>query len=352
MRRGRRAGMLLAAGVALGAVTLLAGGLPGGVAAPRKAVAAVSQTSPGTIRESDSGPRGLRDALPAEADSAATATTGPAGVAVPAGATGVRWTTGSLLIGGLTRTWLLATPERQGTGRLPLLLVLHGRTVTPAFVAQQSGLLPLVAAGRAVAVYPAGWQRSWAAGPCCGPAAAAHVDDPAFLRALVRQLATRPDTDTRRLALIGFSNGGRMALGLACTRTLAGTAQVRAVIAVEAIATSPCTAGPRAATLVVAGTHDPYVGYDRPSHGPAGTTLPSVQQEVDRWAAAQRCAATVGVPGTLPETRRTCATGPLTLVTVPGGDHTWPAALTPVVEQFLTAALPLPAEAGSADAAA
>ena len=117
------------------------------------------------------------------------------------------------MVGGLERTYVVARPAQALTGVLPVVIVLHGRDMTPAHMERDSVLPP---AARAIVVYPAGYGRSWNAGACCGPAHADRVDDVAFLAAVVREvLRGEPGASADAVFLLGYSNGGRMALRMA-----------------------------------------------------------------------------------------------------------------------------------------
>jgi polyhydroxybutyrate depolymerase len=56
---------------------------------------------------------------------------------------------------------------------------------------------------------------TWNAGTCCGAAAASQVDDVAFVRALLDDLARRIDYDASRVYATGLSNGAMMSYRLA-----------------------------------------------------------------------------------------------------------------------------------------
>lgn len=94
----------------------------------------------------------------------------------------------------------------------PVLMVLSWRYMSPAVIAAVRGFrfLPLVA--HEIVVYPAGYDRSWDAGYCCGPAQRLGVDDLAFFEAMIHAVFnSEPGTSARQMYLAGFSNGGRMA---------------------------------------------------------------------------------------------------------------------------------------------
>ena len=261
-------------------------------------------------------------------------------------AAGIRWSTDTMTVGGLRRAWWLAVPSRPLRPRLPLALVLHGRGATALDESQRTGLLPHVAAGRLIAAYPEGFDESWDAGTCCGAAFTAHVDDVSFLRSLLQRLQAMPGVLPDAVAVIGFSNGGKMALRLACSGTLGqGDHPVRAIAVVAAAATSPCASGPHLPLIQVAGTDDPLVPYDRAPSAPApDVTATTVLNEFAGWRQQARCGSAPRQAALAPlhATVWSCLDGPLELATDVGGGHGWPSGATDAIWAFLTPLLTPP----------
>src|SRR6185437_5406710 len=73
--------------------------------------------------------------------------------------------TGSMVIGGLTRTWLLHVPTKYSSlNPAPLLLALHGRLGHGKGMASLTHLSQVSDQYGFVVVYPDGYQRGWADG--------------------------------------------------------------------------------------------------------------------------------------------------------------------------------------------
>lgn len=254
-------------------------------------------------------------------------------------APGIRWGTETMTIGGLHRAWWLAAPSRPLRARLPLAVVLHGRGATALDESQRTGLLPQVAAGRLIAAYPEGFEESWNAGTCCGAAYAAHVDDVSFLTSLLPRLKAMPNVLPDAVAVIGFSNGGKMALRLACSGALGqGAHPVRALAVVAAAAMSPCVSGPHLPVIQVAGTADPLVPYDRaPSVRSPDVPSTTVLNEFAGWRQQARCGSAPREAALAPlhATVWSCLDGPLELATDVGGGHGWPSGATDAIWAFL-----------------
>ena len=111
------------------------------------------------------------------------------------------------------RPYFLHLPP--STTRFELLLVLHGLANSPATVARQTGFTSLASRHGYAVAYPLGFDRSWNAGGCCG---ATSADDTSYLVDVVRDIERTSRVDRRHVFVVGFSNGGMMALRAECER--------------------------------------------------------------------------------------------------------------------------------------
>jgi polyhydroxybutyrate depolymerase len=234
-------------------------------------------------------------------------------------------TTGSVAVDGVTYRYRVTRPAVPGPVPLPVVMVLHGQGASPALEEARTGF-PTVT-GPAVLVYPTGYDASWNAGFCCGAAYAAQVNDAAGLVAVLDAVwRTEPEASRRAVYLAGYSNGGKMALTLACRRP----DLFRAVAVYGATAAAPCVPTPPMSVLELAGTKDPEVtvGPAGPRPMEHGFAAPTVVGEADTYAAADRCEAppTTAAAGSLRLTVWSrCADGRrVALGLYLGGTHTWP----------------------------
>ncbi|MGB8995849.1 MAG: PHB depolymerase family esterase [Pseudonocardiaceae bacterium] len=198
-----------------------------------------------------------------------------------AGQSGVVAETQTVSVDGVRRTYHSTVPV-QMTGRLPLLIVLHGRGQSGSVAERDTGFLGLVEQGRAILVAPDGEQRSWNAGHgCCGVAGSRRTQDVPFVAAIVADAVRRWPVDAGRVYLVGYSNGGKLAYSEGC----AHPTLFAAVATYGAVPLSPCTPGtPAVPFLLAAGSADsvlPFHGY--PSGSPS---LPSVPQALG-WLRSQ-----------------------------------------------------------------
>jgi polyhydroxybutyrate depolymerase len=208
----------------------------------------------------------------------------------PAGAiSSKKWVTGQhhLVVDGLERSYILRRPADEGTGVLPVVIVLHGRDMTPA---EMEAHEPVPPAARAIVVYPEGYGRSWNAGACCGPAHADRVDDVTFLTAVVRDvLGGERGASADGVFLVGYSNGGRMALRMACI----DPALFAGIAAIEAVSVFPCTHLTAPVSLLsVASRGDPLlvIPHGEPPKAIEGYTEPTVEDQVAEWRTLDGCA--------------------------------------------------------------
>ena len=176
-------------------------------------------------------------------------------VSVPAAEMRVQY----LSVGGLEREYLISAPASRRPR--PTVLVLHGTLQTGKIMMQTTGLEPLVDREGLVAVYPNAVAMQWNDGRAAS-AMWGRRDDVAFLRTLVTHLVRTGVSDPHRVYLIGFSNGGMMALRMMCEATgvFAGLAAIGANLPAE-VAPGCKPTGPTP-SLLMNGTADPFVPFE------------------------------------------------------------------------------------------
>ncbi|MBC7374738.1 MAG: hypothetical protein H7323_12180 [Frankiales bacterium] len=123
-----------------------------------------------------------------------------------------------MTVDGRQRTYLLEPALGLAEGaRAALVVVLHQEGGTPTGVATETGLQALRRSGATLA-YPAGVDRSWDAGKCCGTSRTKGIDDVAFLDAVLDDAARQVPVDAARTALVGYSSGGMLTYRFVCQR--------------------------------------------------------------------------------------------------------------------------------------
>jgi polyhydroxybutyrate depolymerase len=158
-------------------------------------------------------------------------------------------------VAGQKRSAVVVEPERLKRVPRTTIIVLHGGSNSTGKRIQASlGLDESVRSAGIALVYPDALERRW------NITGDAGSDDPAFLRALAARLVSDGVADRQRIYLIGVSNGGMLALRVACQQGdyLAG---VGALIAgLPAKLQAGCKPPPMS-LMLLAGTADPLVPY-------------------------------------------------------------------------------------------
>jgi polyhydroxybutyrate depolymerase len=158
--------------------------------------------------------------------------------------------------GGNARTALLVQHRRLKQGRRPVVIVLRGGRDKASHQRRIFGLEEMARGSGPILVYPDLLGGRWSDAP--GPEMSR---DTAFVRDLVGKLVSDGLADRHKVFLIGISNGGAVALRLACENTalFAGVAVV--------ISSMPADLGPTCAPsrplpfLIIAGTADAQVPF-------------------------------------------------------------------------------------------
>jgi len=256
-----------------------------------------------------------------------------------------------LRVNGVDREYLLhVPPPRTDQAPCPLVLAFHGGGSNAAVMREFCGLNALADEAGFLVAYPNGTgrvpeARTWNAGNCCGHAVKYQVDDVAFVRTLLDDLAQRLPLDTRRVYVTGMSNGGML-----CYRLASELADRFAAIAPVGgpMGTETCHPSRPVPLIHFHGTDDEFAPY----HGGRGarsltkTNFYSVDHTLAQWVRANRCAPdpeiTEETPLVADGTRiirkhwrppAGTAGADVVLYTIAGGGHTWPG--RPVMYEFL-----------------
>lgn len=236
----------------------------------------------------------------------------------------------SLTVDGRARSYLLHVPPALGTDPRPLVVELHGGGGNAAGMERLTHLSAQTDPRGWLIVAPDGVDRRWNDGR---PGVGSGVDDVAFIRALIDDVARRTPVDRSRVFATGISNGAMMSGRLACelAAEIAAVAQVAGTIGVEA--QSACAPAEPVSVLVIAGTADPLVPYDGGVVGEAlGLSRGAVvgaEQYVTDWLARDGLTnADRRVAQLRPDTTVMQAAHPagprVAFYAVAGGGHTWP----------------------------
>jgi len=234
------------------------------------------------------------------------------------------------------RVYWLYTPNNFDPHEpLPLVMILHGGNSNLMQTIQISKEQDRTDRNQFLAVFPQGTkprvqaaqQYTWNAGKCCGYARRKKVDDVAYLRAVVDDIAANYATvDARRIYAVGISNGGMMAYRLYCEASdlFAAIASISGTLAYE-----KCKPAKPLPVMHIHGTADRNVPFEggEGTESKADVKHTSVPETMKRIAQLNGCGNTPKISKFTPRTElRTyhCRRADLELVVIPGGEHTWP----------------------------
>ncbi|MEM7545501.1 MAG: PHB depolymerase family esterase [Pseudomonadota bacterium] len=230
---------------------------------------------------------------------------------------------------------------RQSNDAAPLVILLHGMAGTGGGLRITSGFDEFAAARGLVAAYPTAPERRWNDGRwiALGQPDMAGRDDVGWIAALIDQLAGEGLVDAEQVYLLGHSNGGGMAMKIACDRPdlIKGVA----IVSTKALIDAPCPDAEPVSAIFFHGTDDivaPHGGRSADNEHifaqPLGDTH-SAAETVRLWAGRNRCAgAGPAMPSDPDPTDQTtleitdwarCA-APLRQVDMIGGGHAYPGA--------------------------
>lgn len=185
---------------------------------------------------------------------------------------------------GLARTYRVHVPARYDPAEpAPLLVALHGGGMDRLGDDGFDGLVRESDYHGFIAVYPDAWaapgqrRAGWNAGHCCGDARERNVNDVGFVAQVVTNVFRQASIDRERIYAAGVSDGGMMALRLACDLPdlFRGVASVGG-----ADATARCTPDKPVSVLQFHARNDPRV------------PLASARATAVKWAELNGCSDT------------------------------------------------------------
>ncbi len=242
----------------------------------------------------------------------------------------------TLAVGGTTRAYSVLRPRAEGP--LPAVFLLQGALQDPIDFVQLTGFPAQAEREGFVLVVPETFDGHWNDGRrIVYFGTPAMADDVGFLDRLMADLVTSRTIRADAVFLAGFSNGGLMALTLACRRGDIRPAGL--VIAAATLRTSvadACSAPHPLAMVVVNGTADPlfpFGGGMGMVNGRTGELMMSASATADHFAAGNGCGARhdqiVGPPISLSTYADCPRSGPVLSFGLIDGGHLWPADASP-----------------------
>jgi polyhydroxybutyrate depolymerase len=208
---------------------------------------------------------------------------------------------------GSDRQYLVHVPESQPEEPLAVVMLLHGGGSSADEFRDLIAIETEADRYGFVVVYPDGTgsasdrQRTWNTGPdCCGQASSSDVDDVGFLRQVLVDVSQRVNVNPDRVYVGGFSDGAMMTYRFA--------SEASELLAAAVVVGGPAPSGSAPSTPVpllhVHSVDDPLATYEggigSPLVGPGpASSLPSVVEGIEGWAAANGCTTASLVAGPL-----------------------------------------------------
>jgi polyhydroxybutyrate depolymerase len=181
----------------------------------------------------------------------------------------------------LRRYYVHVPASYDGMRPVPLVVDLHGETMSASEQADLSGWREKSDAEGFIVVYPEGLDGSWNGGSlCCGSSLLQGVDDEGFIRSVVTRMDRDACVDPKRVYATGLSSGGAMAHLLACRAAdlFAATAPVS-----MGNGTTPCEPSRPISVVMTRGILDLVVRFDGTSD------FPGAEEDFDHWRDLNAC---------------------------------------------------------------
>jgi polyhydroxybutyrate depolymerase len=240
------------------------------------------------------------------------------------------------IVGG-NRPVTLHVPSSYACGTpAPLVILLHGYTSSGSGQELYFGLTAESEKHGFFYAYPDGTKDSagngfWNATDACCNFEGAPVDDSSYIASLIDEIASKYAVDTKRVYLVGHSNGGFMSYRAACDHADKITA-IASLAGAMFADVSKCNATEPVSVLQIHGTADAVILYNGGALGQ--NPYPAAKTSADDWAAINQCPgdAQAGAPLDLDSSlagtettvshRQGCAKGTTAaLWTIEGGSH-------------------------------
>jgi len=198
----------------------------------------------------------------------------------------------SLDVSGVRRSYELQKPVARPA---PLVIVLHGNTQEGRAMRERTSWPDVARREQFAVVFPDGLNHAWADMRSADERAAGGpppgTDDVAFIVELTQKLILDGVADPKRIYVTGVSNGGAMALTLACQRPDLFAAAGSVIMGMTESMIDGCRPSRKIAILLMNGTADPLVSYmgGRGRGRVAVSNLLSTPDTLQFWRRANGC---------------------------------------------------------------
>lgn len=191
-----------------------------------------------------------------------------------------------------TRRYLLHVPSQPNGA---LVLAFHGGGQRAEQMRQITRFDTIADRHGFIVAYPDAFERSWADGRNETSAEKQGVDDVAFARAVVADIARAHPIDRARVFATGLSNGGILTHRIACEAADTFVAVAPVIAGITSTIAASCRPSAPVPILGVQGVADPAVHFEGGSVGdrPAPVPLLGSRATQELWRSLNGCAPTV-----------------------------------------------------------
>ncbi|GEM_PF-1057900 len=243
----------------------------------------------------------------------------------------------TISVNGMTRSYILHLPASYASrGQWPVIVAYHPGAATAQWMQDNARLHAQSASQNYIIAYPDGVRRTFNAGTCCGLALERKVDDVAFFKAIMNDIASIASI-REKAYVTGFSNGAMMTFRLICDvpHMIAAAAPYAASIPVD-----QCVENAAVPVLYLNGGEDTLTleGGERKTKSAfksTSNTLINPIQALDQIARRNGCSAEK-TPRQRPDIDATCDAyqqcpqgGDVEFCVINGVGHSWPGAPKP-----------------------
>ena len=189
------------------------------------------------------------------------------------------------------RPFTLQVPATYSpTKATPLIISLHGYTSSGTGQESYFKLGPVASARNALYIAPDGTldnagNRFWNATPACCNFYGSTIDDESYIMSIITLVSKSYTVDSRRIYIVGHSNGGFMAHHMACTHA----DQIAAIVSFSGATfkdQSSCQPAGPISILQIWGTSDETILY---KGGALVNPYPGASETISDWARLDKC---------------------------------------------------------------
>jgi polyhydroxybutyrate depolymerase len=181
------------------------------------------------------------------------------------------------------RTFTITDGRSDKSKPAPMIIALHGFLGTPKSMKSKTSFDKLASQNGLLVAYMSGVKRRWNDGRTPG----STIDDVGYVRAFIQKQVSQNRADARAIFIAGHSNGGGMALRMACDvpNLIAGIS----VVATKVAQNYTCSRGQSVPAIFIYGTEDPVSPHKgRPAGSRLGATL-SASESIALWSKRNKC---------------------------------------------------------------